>query len=117
MIALPLGKITTASAGTPQPITAAMVIAAASVAGVTLSPGGAAGLVLRVDVWADPVSTGNAYVVVAGTKLATLPPVPTSGLAGHWHSPTLEGNRTDPTQFAIDAANNGQGAYVTLWLE
>ena len=43
--------------------------------------------------------------------------VPTGGYPLPWSTPKCGRNRITPTTFALDAATNGDGAYVTLWVE
>ncbi len=109
VIAIALGKLTVAAAGTPTPITAAMILAA----GDGRPP---AGGVNKIEVWADPASTGTVYAVKGTTKIAALPKP--SGAGVHWAAKAPEGGNTlNPLDFGIDAVTNGDGAFVTLWID
>lgn len=111
MQVIALGKVTAATAGTPTPITAAMITAA----GGALPPNGG---VARIEVWADPAMAGTtAYVKTGGTVIAALPK-PSGGFVAHWDAKApAGGNDIIPTQFAIDVATNGDGAYVSVWID
>jgi hypothetical protein len=56
------------------------------------------------------------YVKQGGVTLAALPK-PTGGYPLPWATPGCDRNVLVPTVFALDAATNGDGAYVTLWVE
>ena len=69
MQAIPLGRVTVPTAGTPVPITLTAAQAA------QLPP---SGQVCKVEVWPDPTAAGKVYVKQSGVVLAALP-VPTGG--------------------------------------
>jgi len=111
--ALPLGLVTVTTAGTPTPITAALITAA----GGSLPPSGG---VHKIEVWAH---NGNAGIVLVkasapGNTPVTVAPllVPANGVMGHWCLKTA-GNGINPLAFSIDVLTNGDGAFVTLWVE
>jgi hypothetical protein len=113
MLAIALGKITVATAGTPTPITLALITAA----GGQLPP---SNLVAGIDVCPDPGMSGTAAYVKAAASGKTIKALlkPASGNVACWCKRAPEGgNGLDPTQFAIDVATNGDGAFVTIWLE
>jgi hypothetical protein len=109
MQAIPLGLVTVTTAGTPTPITAAMVAAAGGPANCQVA---------KIEAWAH-ANTGYVYVkdAVSGNVIAPLP-VPANGNAAHWcsHAPA-GGNTLLATRFALDVATSGDGAYVTLWVD
>jgi len=107
MQAIPLGRVTVPTAGTPVPIS----LTAAQTAQLSAN-----GQCAKVEVWPDPAATGRVYVKQGGVILAALP-VPTGGYPLPWATPGCDRNVITPTAFAIDAATNGDGAYVTLWVE
>lgn len=107
MQAIPLGRINVPTAGTPVPIS----LTAAQVAMLSAN-----GQCAKVEVWPDPTATGRVYVKQGGVILATLP-VPTGGYPLPWSTPGCDRNVITPTAFAMDAANGGDGAFVTLWVE
>jgi hypothetical protein len=106
MQAIPLGRINVATAGTPVPI--ALTTAQAA----QLS---ARGQCCRIDIWPDPTATGRVFVKLGAVILAVLP-VPTGGYPVPWSTPDSDHNCILPTAYALDAATNGDGAYVTLWV-
>lgn len=106
--AIPLGLVTVPTAGTPTPITAAMITAA----GGGLTPSGG---VCRIDVHAHNGNTGVVLVKVNGVTVDNLL-APANGIAGHYCLKS-EGNQINPVSFSLDVATNGDGAYVTLWVE
>jgi hypothetical protein len=106
--ALPLGLVTVTTAGTPTAITAAMITAA----GGGLTPSGG---VCRIDVHAHSGNTGTVLVKVNGVTVDNLL-TPANGVTGHWCLKS-EGNQIYPLSFSLDVATNGDGAYVTLWVE
>jgi len=107
MQAIPLGRVTVPTAGTPVPISLTAVQAA------QLS---ANGQCAKVEVWPDPAAAAAVYVKQGGTILAALPK-PTGGYPLPWSTPKCGRNRITPTAFALDAATNGDGAFVTIWVE
>ncbi|CAB4130739.1 hypothetical protein UFOVP130_30 [uncultured Caudovirales phage] len=111
MNAIALGKVTVTTAGTPVPITAAMITAA----GGQLPPNGGC---CRIEAWAVPGSTGVVFVkTVQGNKVVMALPVPASGFAENWVAEDPEGGNTIyPAAFQLDAASNNDGAYVTVWV-
>ena len=109
MTAIPLGRVTVPTAGTP--ITLASVITPAQTAHLN-----AAGLCAKVEVWPDPTAAGRVYLKQNSVILAALP-VPTGGYPLPWATPECDRNCINPSAFSIDAATNGDGAYVTLWVE
>lgn len=109
MQAIPLGLVTVTTAGTPTPITTAMVAAAGGPANCQVA---------KIEAWAH-ANTGYVYVKDApsGNVIAPLP-VPANGHAEHWHVCSPDGDNTLlATRFALDVATNGDGAYVTLWID
>lgn len=107
MQAIPLGRINVPTAGTPVPVTLTAAQAA------QLAPNGQCA---KVEVWPDPTATGRVYVKQGGVILAALP-VPTGAYPVPWATPECDRNCITPTAFAIDAATNNDGAYVTVWVE
>lgn len=109
MIAIPLGRINVPTAGTDVPIT---------LTADQLSKLPPNACVTRVDVWPDVSNAGTALLVRrGGVTLAQLPKTGTTGYAEPWNTPECCGNRIDPTAFALGAATNGDGGFVTLWVE
>jgi hypothetical protein len=106
MISIPLGRITVATAGTPVPVTLTSPQLAKT----------QSGLVASIVASADPASAGNVFVKQAGSTIAAIPP-PNGGHAEHWETPECDGNAINPTVYSLDAATNGDGAFVTLWVE
>ncbi len=106
MQSIPLGKIAVPTAGTPVPIT----LTAAQQAMLS-----AAGLCAKVEVWPDANAAGNVFVKQNSVTLATLPKP--SGVAFPWSTPPCGGNTINPGAYQIDAATNGDGAFVTVWVE
>jgi hypothetical protein len=108
MIAIPLGLVTVAAAGTPQalcPLTAAQLL--------QLQAGT---LCFKVEVWPNPAATGKVYIKQGGVILAALPVV-SGGYPIPWEAGCAEGcNCINPLPFQIDAATTGDGAYVTVWV-
>jgi hypothetical protein len=74
--------------------------------------------VAKIEAWADPTDTGAVHVkTLAGTKIATLP-VPANGHAEHWCAQAPEGgNNIFPLMLSVDAAVNGNGPLVTVWID
>lgn len=107
MTAIPLGKISVPSAGTPVAITLTTAQAA------QLSTGG---LCAKVEFQPDTGNTGTVTVKQGGVAIAPLPK-PANGYVASWSTPECDGNRINPLTFALDAATNGDGAFVTLWVE
>jgi hypothetical protein len=113
--AIPLGLVTVTTAGTPVPITAAMITAA----GDGRPPSGG---VCKIDVYAQNGNAGIVFVKMyngANPSVAvTVAPllVPANGNTGHFCLKG-EGNQLNPLSLAIDSASNGDGAFVTLWVE
>ena len=116
MQAIPLGRVTVPTAGTP--VTFASVLSAAQLAMIPPP-----GIVARIEVWPDPTAAGKVFVKVqppgyaAPVILAALP-VPTGGYPIPW-STDGDGRRNQfpYTQFSLDAATSGDGAYVTFFVE
>lgn len=106
MTAIPLGRVNVPSAGTPVPIT----LTAAQQAMLS-----AAGLCAKVEAYPDPAATGTVYVKQAGVTLAALPK-PTN-VVQPWSTPENDRNVINPLAYQIDAATNGDGAFVTVWVE
>jgi hypothetical protein len=73
------------------------------------------GLVCKVEVWPDANAAGNVFVKQNSVTLATLPKP--SGVAFPWSTPPCGGNVINPLAYSIDAATNGDGAFVTVWVE
>lgn len=111
MQVIPLGKITVATAGTPVPITAALI----SAAGGQLPPNGG---VAKIAVRAVHGSAGVSYVKSSGGTIIASLEVPASGHTDEWcaHGPA-GGNVIIPNAFALDVATSGDGAYVTVWVD
>lgn len=109
MQSIPLGRVNVPSAGTPVPLSSVITQAQQAM----LSP---AGQCAKVEVWPDPTATGKVYVKQGGVTLATLP-VPTGGYPLPWSTPDNDRNVINPLVYQIDAASNGDGAFVTLWIE
>lgn len=107
MIAIPLGKISVPTPGTPVAIS----LSPAQVA--QLSPGG---LVTKIEARTDPADTGAVYVKQGGVTIAALPQ-PANGFAAKWGTPECEGNSLQPLAFSVDAAQANNGPFVTLWVE
>jgi len=106
--AIPLGLVTVAAAGTPTPITAALITAA----GGLLPPSSG---VSRIDVHAHNGNAGVLFVKVNGVILDNLL-TPANSVTAHWCLQAC-GNEINPLIFLLDVATNGDGAYVTLWIE
>ena len=106
MQSIPLGKIAVPTAGTPVPIT----LTAAQLA--ILSP---AGLCAKVEAYPDPAATGTVYVKQAGVTLAALPKA--TNVVQPWSTGDRDRNVINPLAYSIDAATNGDGAFVTVWVE
>ena len=104
MQSIPLGLITVATAGTPVTI---------STSSTLLPP---SGQVAKIEVWPNPAAAGKVYVKSGGVILAALP-VAASGAVYPWATPEREFDQITPGNFQIDAATNGDGAFVTLWVE
>jgi hypothetical protein len=115
MIAIPLGLVTVTTAGTPVTLVQSMLTAGQLAA---LPP---SLQVAKVEVWPNPAAAGKAYVKQGGIILAALP-VASSGAVYPWATPECDENRITAIQvnnaggFQIDAATNGDGAFVTLWV-
>jgi len=107
MQSIPLGKIAVPTAGTPVPIT----LTAAQLAMLS-----AAGLCAKVEAYPDPAATGTVYVKQAGVTLAAVPKA--TNVVQPWSAGCCccDGNRINPLAFQIDAATNGDGAFVTVWV-
>lgn len=105
MTCVPIGRINVPVAGTPVAITAP---------GFTQLP--ASGQVRKITVSPDPTATGRVYVKYGGVILAALPVVAT-GAVIPWSTPDCEYDQIQLGSYQIDAATNGDGAYVTLWIE
>ena len=114
--AIPLGLVIVTTAGTPVPITAAMITAA----GDGRPPSGG---VCKIDVHAQNGNAGVVFVKMyngANPSVAvTVAPllVPANGVTGHFCLKTDRGNSINPLSLAIDAVSNNDGAFVTLWIE
>lgn len=110
MQAIPLGRVTVPTAGTPVLFSSVMTAAQRAV----VPP---SGLVAKIEVWPDPASTAKVFVkcqppgYAAPITLASLP-VPTGSYPLPW-----SGHALPYQQFSLDAATNSDGAFVTLWLE
>jgi hypothetical protein len=116
MICIPIGRINVPTAGTPVTLALSMLTTGQQAA---LPP---SGQVAKIEVWPDPAAAGKVYVKQGGTIIAALP-VAATGAAYPWSSPEREFNQICALQissagigFQIDAATNGDGAYVTLWV-
>ncbi len=107
MQAIPLGRVTVPTAGTPVPFTLTATQAA------MLSTNGQCA---KVEIWPDPTAAGKVYVKKSGVTLAALP-LPTGGYPIPWSTPDCGSNNILPTAFSLDAASSGDGAYVTLWVK
>jgi hypothetical protein len=115
MQAIVLGRVTVPTAGTP--VTFASVMTQTQKARIPPS-----GLVCRMEVWPDPASVGKVYVKVqppdyaAPVIIAALPQ--STGYPIPWETDGDSGRNIHAYgQFSIDAATNGDGAFVTLWVE
>lgn len=105
MQSIPLGRVSVPSAGTPVSIT----LTAAQQAMLS-----AAGLCAKVEAYPDPAATGTVYVKQAGVTLAALPK-PTN-VVQPWSTGERDRNVINPLAYQIDAASNGDGAFVTVWV-
>lgn len=105
MISIPLGKIAVPTPGTPVALTLTDAQKA------LLPP---SGLVAKIEAHADPADSGAVQIKQGGVALASLP-VPANGHADTWATP--EGASVNPLAFAVDAAQAGNGPFVTLWVE
>jgi hypothetical protein len=109
-----LGRITVTTAGVPVSFLSKM----SAVQLAMLPP---SGQVADIDVWPDPAAVGKVYVKCQApgqpsTILATLP-VPTGGYPIPWSPPgDPSRNSINYSEFSLDAATSGDGAYVTLWV-
>ena len=114
MIAVPLGKQAVTTAGTPVSITAAALATACTAAGATLPN---SGLVHKIEAWADTSDTGISFVKGAGgVKIACLP-VPSGGHCEHWQMAARQGNWLNVLAFQWDNSINGDGPFVTVYVE
>ena len=112
MRALPLGKITVATAGTPVPITNAML----TTAGDGRGPNGG---VMSLEFWPVFGNTGRVLVkdLSTGNVIAELP-TPANGKAQKYRICGPDGgNVVYPTSFQVDVTTSGDAAYVTAWVE
>lgn len=111
MQVIPLGKIAVATAGTPVPITGAMILAASG----QLPPNGG---VAKLEIWPVNGNTGVIHVKgPGGVIIADLPP-PANGNATSWRAcGPAGGNVIQPPAFSIDVAINNDAAYVTVWID
>ena len=76
-----------------------------------LSP---AGLCAKVEAFPDPAATGTVYVK-GGVTLAALPKA--TNVVQPWSTGDRDRNVINPLAYQIDAATNGDGAFVTVWVE
>lgn len=106
MQAIPLGLVTVTTAGIDQPLTLT------ATQKKVLPPNG---LVARIDVWPNPLATGTVFVRSGGVTLAALPANSTG--SGHPWKACDRGEGVNPLVFALGALTNGDGAYVTIWVE
>ena len=107
MQSIPLGLVTVITAGTPVNLTLSGAQAA------LLPP---SGQVAKIEFWPNPAAAGKVYVKVGGVTLAALM-VPASGAQPFpFTTPEREENSISPLVYQIDAATNGDGAFVTLWV-
>jgi len=121
MVAIPLGKISAATPGTPQQITAATVATAAAALGLTLPAGG---FVAKLLITPDPANAGTVYVCAKASNT----PTPTWAKVNALAKPTATGKNgefahnytgdlIDPSRYAIDVAVGGEGALLTVWVQ
>ena len=113
--AIPLGLITVTTAGAPTLITSALIIAAGGTA--VLPPSGG---VHKIEVWAKAANSGIILVKLnngSGTPVIVADlQVPSAGSKISWFVEGC-GNTVFPQGLSIDAVSNGDGSYVTLWVE
>jgi hypothetical protein len=111
--AIPLGLITVSVAGTPILLTNALILAA----GGGLPPSGG---VHKIEVWAKAANSGIILVKLnngSGTPVIVADlQVPSAGSKISWFVEGC-GNTVFPQGLSIDAVSNGDGSYVTLWVE
>jgi hypothetical protein len=107
-----LGRVNVPTAGTPVLLSSLMTAAQKAM----LPP---SGQVASITIWPDPAATGKVLVKCqAGNQPITVVaalPVPSGGYPVPWSTPSDPSrNSINYAQFSLDAANNGDGAYVTL---
>lgn len=111
MQAIPLGRVTVTTPGTLAPLSA---LAAWQLAMVPT------GRVCKIEVHADPASTGNVYVncTVPGQSALVLMalPKPAGGYVPKWIINACA-DTIAYAQFSLNADTAGDGAYVTLWVQ
>ena len=108
MQSIPLGRVNVPSAGTPVPLSSVITQTQQAL----LSP---AGLCAKVEAYPDPAATGTVYVKQAGVTLAALPKA--TNVVQPWSTGDRDRNVINPLAYQIDAVTNGDGAFVTLWVE
>jgi len=118
MQAIPLGRVTVATPG--QQVLFSSLLSAAQLA--LLPP---SGLVAKIEVWPDPSATGKVYVKctpsgtpgpATGVVISALP-VPSGGYPIPWCTGGDGSNQFAYSQYGLDVATGGDGAYVTLWVK
>jgi hypothetical protein len=107
--AIPLGRVNVPNAGTPVALSSVMTAAQTAMLST-------AGQCAKIEAWPDPAAAGKVFIKQGGVTLAALP-VPSGGYPIPWSTPECDHNCISPTAFQIDAATNGDGAFVTVWVE
>ena len=115
MQAICLGRVTVATAGVPV-----LLFALLTPTQLAMLP--PSQQVAAVDVWPDPSAVGKVYVKAQppGQPITTVAvlPVPAGGYPVPWSAPgDPSRNGIAFKQYSLDAATNGDGAFVTLWVE
>ena len=112
MQAIVLGRVNVPTAGTPVLLSTLLTAAQKAM----LPP---SAQVAIITVWPDPAATGKVFVKcqAPGQPIGIIAalPVPTGGYPVPWSTPSDPSrNSINFAQFSLDAAVNGDGAFVTL---
>ena len=112
MQAIVLGRVNVPTAGTPVLLSSLLTPAQLAM----LPP---SKQVAVITIWPDPAATGKVLVrcKAPGQPINTIAalPVPSGGYPVPWNTPSDPSrNSIDFSQFSLDAAVNGDGAFVTL---
>ena len=114
MQAIPLGRVTVPTPGTP--VMFAAVMSATQLAQVPPS-----NLVNKIEIWPDPAAVGKVFAKCqppgyGGAVTAAALPVIANGYPVPW-SVRSEGSGVDYRQYGLDAATANDGAFVTIWVD
>lgn len=115
MQAIVLGRVNVPTAGTPVLLSALLTPAQLAM----LPP---SGQVAQVDVWPDPAAVGRVFIKCQPPgqplSIAAVLPVVSGGYPVPWStSGDTSRNGIAFRQYSLDAITNGDGAFVTLWVE